>query len=247
MDRKYWEDIASNYNDEIFDVLRNDKSGVIVSAIEHLSARTKKVIDIGCAVGKWLPLLASNFRHVIATDISSKNLEIAKENCKDYDNITYMRMDMSAKKIKVEPCDAAVCINAILTSSEKKRDNFFRSLSSCLVKGGDLVLVVPSMESSMYTSIVRRRWKVDKEARGSDSPRTAIRKLKNLKQGNVEIDGVPTKHYLESELLLLLRLEGFKVDSISKVEYGWKTEFLKPPKWLRDPYPWDWLCVAVKQ
>src|SRR5687768_11720324 len=246
MDRKYWEDIASSYNEEIFDVLRNDTSGVIISAIRQLASKDKNVIDIGCAVGKWLPLLASNFKNVIAADISAANLEIARENCKEFSNIEYVRMDMSARKQKIIACDTAVCINAILTSSEKKRINFFKSLSRCLVTGGELVLVVPSLESSMYTSIIRKRWKVDKESRGSNSPRTAIKKLKNLKQGNVEIDGVPTKHYLESELELLLYLEGFTIDTIEKVEYSWKTEFIKPPKWLKHPYPWDWMCVARK-
>ena len=246
MDRKYWEDIAANYNQEIFDVLRNDRSGVIVSAIEKLASKEKTVIDIGCAVGKWLPLLANNFRHVIAADISAANLEIAKEKCREFTNIEYVRMDMSADKSNITPCNVAVCINAILTSSLKKRINFFKSLSRCLVDDGDLVLVVPSLESSMYTSIIRKRWKVDKEKRGSNSPRTAIKKLKNLKQGNVEIDGVPTKHYLESELELLLSMDGFTINTIEKVEYSWKTEFIQPPKWLKHPYPWDWMCVARK-
>jgi len=246
MDRKYWEDIAANYNKEIFDVLRNDRSGVIVSAIEKLASKEKTVIDIGCAVGKWLPLLATNFRHVIAADISAANLEIAKEKCKEFTNIKYVRMDMSSDNSTVTPCTVAVCINAILTSSLKKRINFFKSLSRCLVPGGELVLVTPSLESSMFTSIIRKHWKIDKESRGNNSPRTAIKKLKNLKQGNVEIDGVPTKHYLEAELQLLLSMEGFIVETIQKVEYGWKTEFIKPPKWLKYPYPWDWMCVAKK-
>lgn len=245
MDRKYWEGIAPNYNEEIFDVLRNDRSGVIVSSIEQLASKKKSVIDIGCAVGKWIPLLAANFKQVIAADISAFNLDLAKNKCKDFKNVDYVRMDMSADTLTVIPCEVAVCINAILTGSLKKRINFFRSLSVCLVPGGSLVLVVPSLESSMYTSIIRDRWKVDKE-NGSQSSKTASRKLKNFKQGNVEIDGVPTKHYLEAELRLLLSHEGFKVNKIEKVEYSWKTEFVKPPRWLREPYPWDWLVIAKK-
>ena len=246
MDRKYWEDIASNYNDEIFDVLRNDRSGVIVTAIEKLASKEKTVIDIGCAIGKWLPLLSEHFKHVIAADISSKNLEIAKENCKEFTNIEYVRLDMSADELTITPCDVAVCINAILTSSEKKRINFFQSLTIALNPGGDLILVVPSLESSMYTNIIRKRWKVDKGEKEGPA-RTAIKKLKNLKQGNVDIDGVPTKHYLESELELLLTMEGFEVITIERVEYSWKTEFSKPPRWLKYPYPWDWMCIARKK
>lgn len=245
MDRKYWEEMAPNYNEEIFDVLRNDKSGTIVSAIQKISSKEKSVIDIGCAVGKWLPLLAANFKYVIAADISAFNLEQAKENCRDFANVEYARLDMSAGNLTVTPCDAAVCINAILTSSLKKRINFFQSLSMCLVPGGDLILVVPSLESSMYTSIIRDRWKTDEEE-GAGSSEKAVKRLRNMKQGNVEIDGVPTKHYLEAELRLLLSHEGFTVSRIEKVEYSWKTEFVKPPKWLKEPYPWDWMVVAKK-
>lgn len=246
MDRKYWDDIAPNYNEEIFDVLRNDRSGIIVSAIEEIASKEKSVIDIGCAVGKWIPLLAAHFKHVIAADISATNLELAKENCKELSNVEYERMDMSADNLTVTPCDAAVCINAILTSSLKKRINFFQALSICIVPGGDLVLVVPALESYMFSSIIRNRWKVDSDLSPSDSSKTAVKKLKNFRQGNVEIDGVPTKHYLEAELRLLLSQEGFEVKKINKVEYSWKTEFVNPPRWLRDPYPWDWMVLAQK-
>ena len=134
MDRKYWETIAPKYDEEIFDVLQNDLSGSIVAAIEAMATPGKSVMDIGCAVGKWIPILAPLFKQVIAADISAKNLEIAKERYPEYANVEYYRMDMSANDLTVIPCDAAVCINAILTDSLEKRINFFQSLSICLNK-----------------------------------------------------------------------------------------------------------------
>jgi 2-polyprenyl-3-methyl-5-hydroxy-6-metoxy-1,4-benzoquinol methylase len=247
MDRNYWEKIALNYNDEIFDVFQNDKSGIIRSAINEYASPDKTVMDIGCAVGKWIPFLSSRFKKVIATDISAKNIEFAKKNCAAITNVEYKRSDMSDPKIKLAKCDIAVCINAILTGSLKKRIVFFKSLSKCVKKDGALVLVVPSLESSMYTSIIRHRWKVDyiKDAKQL-SLKSYKKKIDNYRQGNIEIDNVPTKHYTQEELTLLLLQEKFKVVSFKKVEYNWKTEFLHPPKWLKDPYPWDWLCVATK-
>ncbi|MGE5107915.1 MAG: class I SAM-dependent DNA methyltransferase, partial [Sphingobacteriales bacterium] len=161
MDRKYWERIAPNYNEEIFDVLQNDKSGKIVTAIEQVASKEKTVTDLGCAVGKWIPLLATAFGHVIATDISAKNLELAREKCAGYNNVDYVRMDMSADTLTVTPCDVAVCINAILTDNLKKRINFFQSLNLCLNREGILILVVPSLESKLYTNIIANRWNVD--------------------------------------------------------------------------------------
>jgi 2-polyprenyl-3-methyl-5-hydroxy-6-metoxy-1,4-benzoquinol methylase len=87
MDRKYWETIAPKYETEIFDVLQNDTSGSIVAAIEAMAAPEKTIIDIGCAVGKWIPVLAPKFKQVIAADISAKNLQIAKEKYTDFDNV----------------------------------------------------------------------------------------------------------------------------------------------------------------
>jgi SAM-dependent methyltransferase len=248
MDRNYWEKIAPAYNDEIFDVLRHDKSGIIVSAIKQFSSKKKTVIDIGCAVGKWVPVLSPLFKKVIAVDISAKNIEQAKKNCSRYKNVEYARVDMSNPKLKLKPCDLAICINAILTGTLRKRIIFFHSISKCVKKGGQLILVVPSLESSLYTGIIRDRWKVDKDTAAKKvSGKNALQKLNNLKQGNADIDGVPTKHYLEEELVLLLAKEKFLVKEIKKVEYSWKTEFNDPPKWLKRPYPWDWLAVAKKR
>ena len=54
MDRKYWETIAPTYDTEIFDVLQNDTSGSIIAAIDEIASPGKTVIDIGCAIGKWI-------------------------------------------------------------------------------------------------------------------------------------------------------------------------------------------------
>ena len=62
MDRKYWEKIAPEYNNEIFDVLNNDRKRVIISAIKKVASKNKTVVDIGCAIGKWLPVLSPIFK-----------------------------------------------------------------------------------------------------------------------------------------------------------------------------------------
>ena len=109
-----------------------------------------------------------------------------------------------------------------------------------------MVLVIPSLESSMLVSIIRQRWDPDKDAISVIKKNKSSFQLKNILQGNAEIDRVPTKHYLKEELQLLLANEGFNAEDFQKIEYEWDTEFLAPPKWLKQPKPWDWMVVARK-
>lgn len=247
MDRFYWEKMASSYNDEIFDVLHHDKSGVIVSAIKQYSSKKKTVIDIGCAVGKWIPVLSPSFKKVYAVDISTKNLELAKHLNSKYKNVEYLQVNMSKKKVKIPPCDFGICINAILTSSLKDRNIFFQNLSACIKRNGRIILVVPSLESFLLASIIGNKWKIDRDVLDKKiSGKKALSKWMNIKQGNADIDDVPHKHFLKEELQLLLSKENFAAEDFHKIEYNWDTEFNKPPKWLNEPKPWDWMVVAGK-
>lgn len=247
MNRKYWEKIAPDYAEEIFDVLANDKKGIIRNTIKRFASKQKAVIDIGCAIGKWLPLLSPAFKKVYAIDISAENLAIAQKLYPEYNNVEYGRVDMFNPKAKITACDFAICINAILTDSLKNRNAFFTNLKRSVKKNGHIILVIPSLESSMLTSIIRQRWNPDKDADDFINKRKSSVQLKNLLQGNAEIDHVPTKHYLKEELEILLSKEGFTAEEFHKIEYDWTTEFLKPLKWLKGPKPWDWMVLAKKK
>lgn len=245
MERNYWERIAPGYDDEIFDVLRNDKKGYIKKSIRSVAGNDKSVIDIGCAVGKWLPLLSPLFKSVMAVDISATNLKIAKERHQHLQNVSYERSDMSKGKTHYKDFDVAVCINAILTDSLKKREIFFQNITNCLRKGGSLILVVPSLESWMLTRIIQHQWKLDKTLFKKPSTAVAAKRYLDILQGNAEIDDVATKHYLGDEVDLLLQQKGFHVVARKKIEYEWTTEFVHPPEWLQQPRPWDWMVHAT--
>lgn len=248
MERKYWEKIAPDYEEEIFDVLANDKKGFIVSAIKKYASSAKTVMDAGCAVGKWLPVLSPHFKQVLAIDISARNLSIAKKKYGTLPNIKFLRADLSSPAIKLPVAEVVVCINAILTGSLKKRKAFFSNLAGAVKKDGYLILVVPSLESWCLTKIIQHQWQIDKNVFSEKlSGKEGIIKYRNVLQGNMDIDNVPTKHYLEEELSLLLLKENFSVVDCKKIEYPWTTEFLKPPAWLKEPYPWDWLFIARKK
>jgi hypothetical protein len=117
--------------------------------------------------------------------------------------------------------------------------------------GGTLVLVVPSLESSMWVARCLHEW----ECRDGCTPAQACRRVAALlgdrlgpalAGGVVPIDGVPTRHHLAPELDRVLDGAGFRVRRMEKVSFSWKTEFEDPPGWLGAPYPWDWMVVAEK-
>ena len=246
MDRNYWERIAINYNEEIFDVLANDKNGILKSTIKRFASKNKTVIDIGCAIGKWLPILSHAFKKVHAIDISQKNLDLSKQNYPELKNIIYNRVNMSNPGAVITRCDFAICINAILTGTLKKRTIFFKNLQKCVKAGGHIMLVVPSLESAMLTSIIRQRWNPDKDAKAVVNKQKPLLQLQHFLEGNTSIDSVPHKHYLKEELELLLLNEGFIAEQFQKIEYEWNTEFLNPLKWLKNPKPWDWMVLAKR-
>lgn len=247
MKRSYWENMASSYQEEIFDVLQQDKKKLLAKAIKKFAKPTYSVIDIGCAIGKWLPVLSPLFKKVIALDISQNNLKIAQQLYPTLQNVEYKRVDMSGARSRIPAAEFGVCINAILTPHSKDRAVFFSNLKKCIKKKGTLVLTVPSLESYLLTRIVQQQFSIDKRAFTEKIlPKKGLEKWRQLTQGVAEIDQVPHKHFLQEELLLNLQRAGFNVLEIKKIEYPWDTEFNHPPRWLQSPKPWDWMVVAQK-
>ena len=71
---------------------------------------------------------------------------------------------------------------------------------------------------------------------------------REILQGLIHIDGVPTKHYSALEIEVIFKEAGLSITTLDKINYNWDTELSSPPKWLKDPYPWDWVveCKRVK-
>ncbi|MBI1344463.1 MAG: methyltransferase domain-containing protein [Terrimonas sp.] len=246
MDKNYWEKLAPVHQDEMFNVLKNDRKKIILKQIEQLGSKRKTVADMGCALGRWLPALSKNFRKVYAIDIAEKFITLAKENNSDLHNIEYIRAD--AGNIQPVPCDVVLCVNAVMTPVLAKRDAFFRTISDSLPRNGHLILVVPSLESALFSEAMLERWHFkDGTSKPIFTGDNAVDKFENLKSGIYDLDGVPTKHYLKEEIKALLPQYQLQVKEVEKIEYTWDTEFESPPSWLQSPRPWDWMFVAKKK
>ncbi len=200
-------------------------------------------------MGKFLPALSANFRHVYAIDISQSLLDQARDSYTKLSNVTYAKKDLSRPNLKLERVDFALSVNVAIMPSQKIREAIFKTITRGVRKNGHWLLVVPSLESALFADFRLVQWNL----KAGLSPAEAVWELEqadnaasqSLRQGLVDIDGVATKHYLKEELTALFK-DSFDILAIEKVRYSWKTEFDNPPKWMKEPYPWDWLVLLKK-
>ena len=249
--RTYWNQIAENYEDEIFSVKKHDRQGLVMNRLDRYSCPDKKASDLGCGIGNFLPALSFRFKHIHAIDISLKCIKRAQSRFKDITNISYRIADLSKKRARLPMVDLALSVNSILTTSLTKRNRMFDLACRHIRPGGHHVLVVPSLESAFLADHRLIEWNLKSGMSPGNAVRSGFRTYKRrdvsrLRQGIVRIDNVGTKHYLKEELIIILESRGMKVLEIEKIQYSWETEFDQPPRWMKEPFPWDWLCVAEK-
>lgn len=247
-EKKHWDRIAPSYNDEIFDVYASDKKKKLQGFIRKHGSKNKTAIDFGCGNGKSFPYLAPNFKHIVGLDISKGLLKQAKQ--RGYANVDLKQADLTKKNLALAPVDFAFCCNVIMFPELKKNYTMLANINKALYTGGTAVMVVPSLDSALFSS-----WRLIEMYRkeGVEVNEIAAHEFhyfkgnkRDLIQGIVHIDGVPTKHYSYSELQVICKEVGFKITAIEKLEYDWSTEFASVPEWLKEPYPWDWLVECVK-
>jgi 2-polyprenyl-3-methyl-5-hydroxy-6-metoxy-1,4-benzoquinol methylase len=248
MDRKFWNKVSANYNKEIFNVSKRDKNGIVKKWVYSVSSPKKSIADFGCGVGNWLPMLSPKFKEVHAIDFSGEHLKQINKNYKDLGNITTKNVDLTKAWKSKEKFDTMLCVNAILNAELSKRKVIYKNIQTNLKPKGHLILVVPSIESVIYSHLTFEKIN-PKEVLKAAKTKEKINKvdLLNLKHGVMKLDTVFTKHHLKEELFSTLTDLGFHNIKIDKVEYSWETEIDNPPRSLKAPYPWDWIVMAEKK
>ena len=250
MNRAYWDELAEDYDEQIFSVLRSDDERLIRTCIHRHADQTATAADLGCGPGQITPLLAEHFGWVHACDLSNTLLGQARHACSDYENVQFHRLDLTAtEQPDFQPADFVVCVNVILSANLEERECLWERVTSLVAEGGTLLLVLPSLESALYTNFRR----LDGHVRsGLDGEHAISRSLavdgnvSQLEQGVRGIDGIKTKHYLREEIMVQLQDRSLQVEAVSKLTYDWSVEFDDPPAWLGAPHPWNWLVIAKR-
>ena len=246
MDKKYWDHKAGCYDDEIFSSIHSDSRGIITSEIKKYASKKKTALDFGCGPGLYLPLLASSFGRVYGFDLSDSLIKSASEKIKGRKNISLKAADLTKEKIKQIKGDFCVCANVLICADYELRNKLMKNLVTGLKKGAVVLFVVPSAESSMLVNARLFEWNIKEGMKTSKALKESAdceTEKGNYANGLIPIDNVLTKHYTREEFEIFARSAGLNCIKMEKVEYGWNTEFENPPKWMKGPYPWDWMGV----
>jgi 2-polyprenyl-3-methyl-5-hydroxy-6-metoxy-1,4-benzoquinol methylase len=246
---KHWNTIAHSYDDEIFNVFKNDRKKILPEYFQKHANTKHRAIDFGCGVGKAFHYLSPLFKEVVAIDISSACLAIAQQHA--YTNIAYKCLDLAEENLVVPKADFAFCCNVIMLPEVERNRIMLRNIYLSLKRKGTAVIVVPSFESIFFSSwrliqVYRQEGIMPDEIPSNEFDYFNRTKL-DIIQGIMNLNGVPTKHYSKPELEILFREAGLTITAIEKIEYDWHTEINSPPSGLDEPYPWDWLVECRKE
>lgn len=248
-EKQHWNKIAHKYNDEIFDVFNSDKDKKLAHYFKKHSNKNHTVIDFGCGNGKAFPFLAPLFKSVVGIDISQELINQAKK--RPHKNTSFHTLDLSKKNLKLPKVNFVFSCNVIMLPVLKKNYEMLRNIYNALLPGSKAVIVIPSFDSAMFSA-----WRIvdfhrRQGTKPNEIPSADLAYLKSsrtdIAQGILQIDGVPTKHYSELELGVIFNEAKLSITKIDKINYGWDSEFASPPKWMKDPYPWDWLIECEKK
>lgn len=248
-EEKHWDKIGSGYDDLIFDVFKSDRNKILPKFFKKHTNKNGIAIDFGCGTGKSFQYISPLFKEILAVDISNELLVQAKK--RPFRNIQFKQLDLTKNKLTLPKADFAFCCNVAMLPEIEKTHAIIRNIQKSLKPGGTAVLVLPSLDSVLYAS-----WRLIEVYKKEgieidDIPDSEFDYFKaskrKLVEGIIHIDNVPTKHFMRSELDVVFRDAGFKLTAVEKVEYDWNTELGSPPKWLKDPYPWDWLVECKKE
>lgn len=244
----HWNTIAPSYNDEIFDVFKSDKFKRLPRYVRKHGNKKHLAIDFGCGNGKSFPYLSPLFNKIIAIDISQELLNQAKK--RSYKNIDFKRLDLTQRNLNLPLADFVFCCNVAMLPEIEKTYAMILNIQKTLKKGGSAVLVLPSLDSVLYSSwrlIELYKKEGIKPEKIPDSEFDYFNASKrDIVQGIIFIDGVPTKHFGHTELEVVFKNAGLTITKIDKIEYEWNSELVSPPSWLKEPYPWDWLVECKK-
>lgn len=133
--------------------------------MQHLPPRLENALEIGCGSGEFTRHLASRARNVVALDLSSEMIRLAKARSASYPNIEYQLGDVMRLPLPAEEFD---CIVSIATLHHLPLEQALLKMKDALKPNGMLVIHDLAADDSILdrgmsalaypVSVLRRFW-----------------------------------------------------------------------------------------
>ncbi len=157
-------DLANFYNSEAKKYHQTRKkhrsdAEKILSSLEHIEAKSPKILELGCGWGRGISLLQSQFQKKFSytwVDLSEKLLELAK---KDNPNQQFVcaNMEQYVQNLKQESLDAILAFASFQhLSDEKSRLALMKNAYRALNYGGIVIFT----NWSISKRFLKTHWKV---------------------------------------------------------------------------------------
>lgn len=120
------------------------KSGKYVQQLLKYLPKNSRVLDLGCGAGVPVDdLLLKAGHRVIGIDISSEQIELAKNNCREGEYLVGDIQDLRESEYRV---DGVVSFYTIFHVPRTKQSELLKKVASFLPKGGMLLITMGDRE-----------------------------------------------------------------------------------------------------
>ena len=218
-EEKHWNKVAPVYQQDVLDVFRSERDGVLPKYFKKYRNKKHLAIDFGCGVGNGFEFIAPYFKKVIAVDISQECLNLAQE--RGYPNIEFQRCDLTDPTLNLPKADFGTCVNVAILPEVEQNKRIIENVSRHLKRNGHAIFVIPSLDSMIFSA-----WRIIDLYRKEKTPVSQIPDtdldgfkgpIKDILQGIVHIEGVATKHFTRPEIDVVFPECGLKVLAVEKI------------------------------
>ncbi|MGV8161927.1 MAG: class I SAM-dependent methyltransferase [Candidatus Nanoarchaeia archaeon] len=251
MDEQSWDKISGDYYAEVLSPLKDCKNNPFLDDLKLLDSKNLSVIELGCGLGELVPFLEENFKEITAIDFSPEMINQAIERNKS-GKTNFAVADMSDMSLYAEKFDVAVAVNSFLTTDILKLNKMIKESFTVLKPEGKLFVIIPSIESYIYQSMLFVDANLNKEIPQEKVLQQASKALDyksyDTFQGIIDFgDGEKQKAFFRFEIIYRFGKAGFKNFKIERVPYRWtKWKEAGHRYFPKEEPPWDWYFVCEK-
>ncbi len=106
--------------------------------LKQLPSQCQTALDIGCGTGEFSRLLSKRFERVVAIDLSSNMIEVAKQRSSQFSNIDFQVTDVLHWELVAEQFDVII---SIATLHHLPVGSLLSNLKTALKPGGRLIIL----------------------------------------------------------------------------------------------------------